>query len=177
MLKTQRTWIEILPEKDAQLLLDYYTENQDHLGPWEPLRSPGHFTLENWQKTQRYAKSCFEAGTDYRFAALLPDRSEVIGVCNFSSVVRGVFQACYLGYSIAKKYEGQGLMQEILQATTEYMFHTVGLHRIMANYIPANKRSAHVLHKLGFEQEGYARRYLQIAGNWEDHILTSKINE
>ncbi|MEZ8447765.1 30S ribosomal protein S5 alanine N-acetyltransferase, partial [Vibrio splendidus] len=31
--------------------------------------------------------------------------------------------------------------------------------------------------KLGFEKEGVARKYLKIAGQWENHILTSKLNE
>jgi len=32
------------------------------------------------------------------------------------------------------------------------------------------------LEKLGFEKEGFARRYLCINGKWEDHILTSLVN-
>jgi ribosomal-protein-alanine N-acetyltransferase len=46
----------------------------------------------------------------------------------------------------------------------------------MANYIPCNERSARVLKRLGFEVEGYARDYLFLAGNWQDHVLTSLIN-
>ena len=67
-------------------------------------------------------------------------------------------------------------MTEILNACVPYMFDEVGLNRIMANYMPSNKASASVLEKLGFEREGYAKKYLKIAGNWEDHVLTSKIN-
>ena len=43
----------------------------------------------------------------------------------------------------------------------------------MANHLPRNERSARLLARLGFEREGYARRYLQIAGVWEDHVLTA----
>jgi ribosomal-protein-alanine N-acetyltransferase len=42
--------------------------------------------------------------------------------------------------------------------------------------MPANTRSARLLEKLGFEKEGFARRYLYINGRWEDHVLTSLIN-
>jgi ribosomal-protein-alanine N-acetyltransferase len=31
------------------------------------------------------------------------------------------------------------------------------------------------LEHLGFEREGYAKQYLQIAGRWEDHILTARL--
>ncbi|WP_325097303.1 GNAT family N-acetyltransferase [Marinomonas spartinae] len=91
-------------------------------------------------------------------------------------MVHGPFQACSLGYSIGQQHQGKGLMTEILQASIAYMFETVGLNRVMASYMPANKASGRVLEKLGFEREGYARKYLKIAGNWEDHVLTSFIN-
>ena len=47
------------------------------------------------------------------------------------------------------------------------------MHRIMANYMPHNMRSGNLLAKLGFEREGYARQYLQINGEWRDHVLTA----
>ncbi|MCM0151359.1 ribosomal protein S5-alanine N-acetyltransferase [Photobacterium galatheae] len=175
MIVTPRTTLEILPAEDAALLLAYYQENQAHLAPWEPIRDENYLTLPNWQTQLAHAQAAFDAGSEYRFVALNHSRTEVVGVCNFTGVARGPFQACYLGYSIAKKYEGQGLMQDILEAALDYMFHEVGLNRVMANYMPANERSGHVLEKLGFEKEGYARRYLKIAGQWEDHVLTARV--
>jgi len=50
------------------------------------------------------------------------------------------------------------------------------LHRIMANYRPENERSARVLSGLGFQQEGFARSYLKINGEWADHVLTALVN-
>lgn len=46
----------------------------------------------------------------------------------------------------------------------------------MANYLPQNQRSAALLKRLGFSVEGYARDYLKINGEWQDHILTSLVN-
>ncbi len=66
-------------------------------------------------------------------------------------------------------------MRESLQVALHWAFSELDLHRVMANYMPRNERSARLLQHLGFEQEGYARRYLQIAGVWEDHVLTSRI--
>ena len=85
-------------------------------------------------------------------------------------------QACYLGYSIDKMLEGQGIMREILEAGIAYIFDEFKLHRIMANYIPNNERSGQLLRSLGFEEEGLAKFYLKIAGSWQDHVLTSKLN-
>ena len=46
----------------------------------------------------------------------------------------------------------------------------------MANFMPRNAASARVLEKCGFVREGLARKYLRIAGRWEDHVLTALIN-
>jgi [ribosomal protein S5]-alanine N-acetyltransferase len=67
-------------------------------------------------------------------------------------------------------------MFEALTVVIAYAFNDMGLHRIMANYIPTNERSGRLLRRLGFVVEGYARDYLFLAGNWQDHILTSLIN-
>lgn len=112
-------------------------------------------------------------GTARYFALLDPDEKEIIGVANFSNVVRGSFHACYLGYSIAQKWQGQGLMYEALTAAIRYVQRTQHIHRIMANYMPHNKRSGDLLARLGFEKEGYAKDYLLIDGQWRDHVLTA----
>ena len=52
-------------------------------------------------------------------------------------------------------------------------FGILNLHRIMANHLPTNVRSANLLRRLGFVPEGYARDYLLIAGRWQDHVLFS----
>ena len=46
-----------------------------------------------------------------------------------------------------------------------------GLHRIEAACLPSNEPSKNLLIKMGFRQEGIARRYLQINGEWQDHVL------
>lgn len=73
--------------------------------------------------------------------------------------------------------EGKGFIFKALQRAILYMFEEHSLHRIMANYMTANKRSAKLLDRLGFEIEGYAKQYLYIQNKWEDHILTALTNE
>ncbi len=67
-------------------------------------------------------------------------------------------------------------MTEVSQHAIDYAFSQLKLNRLMAAYMPRNKRSANLLKKLGFTKEGLAKKYLQINGNWEDHVLTSLLN-
>ncbi|MDP5147517.1 GNAT family N-acetyltransferase [Shewanella sp. ULN5] len=175
-IQTDRTVIEVLGSDGTELMLNYYIENREHLAPWEPTRSEEYFTLSNFSEMLHDNKKSFQDKTALKFSALNPERNEVIAVCNFTNIVFGPFQACNLGYSIAEKHQGKGLMSEVLSSTIAYVFEELNLHRIMANYIPENVKSSAVLERLGFEREGLAKSYLQIAGQWQDHILTSKLN-
>lgn len=93
-----------------------------------------------------------------------------------SNIVRGVFQACHLGYSVAARYQGQGYMKRIVQHAIAYAFDDLRLHRIMANHMPSNTRSEGLLRSLNFEREGYAKSFICINGKWEDHVLNSLVN-
>lgn len=99
--------------------------------------------------------------------------NEVRGVTHFSNVLRDAFHACFLGYSLGGKWQGQAGMYEALQPTIRYMQRHQHMHRIIANCMPHNHRSVVLLTRLGFEPEGYAKDYLLIDGQWQDHILTA----
>jgi ribosomal-protein-alanine N-acetyltransferase len=175
-INTARTLLAIPGLDDAALMLDYCVKNQRHMANWEPLREHNYYTLPYWQGLlTRSHKLCIR-GTELRFAIFNKSRTEVIGVCHFSGISRGAFQACYLGYSVAEKHQGQGYMFEALSAAIDYVFHQQGLHRIMANYMPENQRSAQLLARLGFATEGLAKSYLKIAGVWQDHVLSARVN-
>lgn len=157
-------------------MVAFRLENREHLRPWEPVRRPEFFTEAYWTLQLKTSIREFQRGLSVSLVILTAQQDEVIGVCNFSNIVRGTFQSCHLGYSIAEKYEGKGYMKRALKPACDYMFRTLGLHRIMANYLPHNERSGKLLSSLGFEKEGFARSFLMINGRWEDHVLTSLIN-
>jgi len=77
---------------------------------------------------------------------------------------------------VDREYGGSGVMMQLVRHVINYAFENLRLNRICANYMPANKRSGRLLEKLGFEKEGYAKRYLCINGQWEDHVLTALLN-
>jgi ribosomal-protein-alanine N-acetyltransferase len=178
MLETARLRL-VLPEPaDASRVVRYYEENREHLAPWEPLRADEYYTEAFW--LVEIAKVRDDFLNDRSFRLVLVDKSDpagsILGQCSLNNIVRGSFQACHLGYSLHHQAEGKGLMFEALTALIAHAFNEMRLHRIMANYMPHNERSAHVLQRLGFVNEGYARDYLFLAGKWQDHVLTSLIN-
>jgi len=176
-LQTARCQLSLLQPDNAHLLFAYRLRNQSHLSPWEPTRNPDDGTLEeSCQKVAARSLAGFSDGLSVHFIATDRASGAMVAGCNFTNIVRGIFQACHLGYSVDYAWQGQGLMHEVVRAGIAYMFEARGLHRIMANHMPSNVRSETLLQRLGFEREGYARAYLKIAGQWQDHVLTALVN-
>jgi len=161
---------------DSARFLAYRERNRAHLEPWEPRRTGQFYTLQAVEEQLGRMERLVEEESALFWLLQFPDSDEVVGECGFTNIVRGPFQACHLGFSLDSRHTGKGLMHEALTAAITHMFEAHGLHRIMANYQPSNTSSEKLLHRLGFEREGLARKYLKINGRWADHVLTSLIN-
>lgn len=56
-----------------------------------------------------------------------------------------------IGYVLSKEYWGQGLMPEAVKSVIQYLFEVEKLDFIIAGHFEANKQSARVIQKCGFE--------------------------
>jgi ribosomal-protein-alanine N-acetyltransferase len=160
----------------ARFLGDNYP---GHLERWSPPAAPAFFTEAYWRERLVVAVEEFHAGRVVRFVfhdENTGESADIVGTCSYTSIVRGPFHACNLGYQLARTHEGRGLMAEALEATNAFAFRTLRLHRIMASHRPENARSERVLGRLGFAREGLAKDYLFIDGAWRDHVLHSLVN-
>jgi ribosomal-protein-alanine N-acetyltransferase len=176
-LTSNRLILRLPQPGDAQAIVDYYSRNREHLAPTEPLRPDSFYTVGFWTARAQTCIDEFERDQSVRLI-LRPhgQPARVIGVVNLSAIQRGPLQAANLGYSLDATLQGRGLMHEALTVAIQHAFGPLNLHRIFANYLPSNERSARVLARLGFEQIGFCREYLQIAGRWQDHVLTSLLS-
>lgn len=158
------------------ILANYFAVNEQHFQPWSPLVPPDHHSVQAWRQRLLDRETDFNNKQSVHFIGTDATESFVIGSCSVNNIIWGVFKAANMGYSVAKRYEGQGYMRRIVTHAIDYSFNTLKLHRIMAGHMPSNSRSAGLLKRLGFEREGYARNYLYINGKWEDHVLNALIN-
>ena len=104
------------------------------------------------------------------------DSERVVGGITLSAIVLGASRCARVGYHLDRANWGKGFMSEALPAVIEYAFEKLLLHRLEANYLPENSRSARVLERTGFVREGYAKKYLFINGAYRDLVLTSLTN-
>jgi len=146
-------------------------ESRAFLSPWEPSWANDELTKGAFRRRlKRYAHDS-RLDSAYAFFVFRNEGDELLGGCTLSNVRRGVTQCCALGYWIGERFARQGFMYDAVKALVPFIFSTLGLHRIEAACLPANDASKSLLIKVGFKEEGLARRYLQINGDWRDHLL------
>ncbi|MDR3540367.1 MAG: GNAT family N-acetyltransferase [Desulfosporosinus sp.] len=178
-LETDRLILKVLDENSAGLLLDYYERNNEFLKEWEPVRDSNFYTIA-YQREALYKElsKISDKGTFRVWLFKKEDAfSGTIGSIGLNNIVYGAFLSCHLGYKLDHEEINQGYMTEALYKIIEFAFTTLELHRIEANIRPQNVRSMRVVEKLGFYNEGLAKKYLRINGKWEDHFHMVLLNE
>ncbi len=145
--------------------------NRDYLKPFEPrwpdkCLEPDFFKrrverlTEDWLCDRCYAFLVFEKAS-----------GELIGGININIVSRGAAQFASLGYWLDEQKQGKGFMTEAGRGVLDYAFSVLNLARMNAATLPHNQKSRNILLRLGFTEEGFARKYIQIDGHHQDHVL------
>ena len=110
----------------------------------------------------------FDGGTLYQWGVQLEEA--IVGTCTVASINRDHRRA-ELGFALAKRFWGRGLMRQALPRVVDFAFERLHLHRIEADTDPRNVASMRVLERLGFQQEGFLReRYFQF-GEAQDAVV------
>ena len=161
--------------KDEAEFLALLRASETFLRPWEPRPPPGLKPA-----SPELFRRMLNARRDDRHEKLLVCRREdgaIVGYMGINEIIMGPFQSAFLGYWIGAPYARRGHMAEALQLTLRHAFRTLKLHRVDASIIPRNKASKALVKRAGFTREGLSRRYLKIAGRWQDHERWALLRE
>jgi ribosomal-protein-alanine N-acetyltransferase len=159
---------------DAERLAELVKRSRDFLAPWEPVRPDSYFTRAGQREAVAQSLTARASGLLEPFV-ILDEEGLVAGRINLNNIVRGPFQSASMGYWLDQQATGRGLATMAAGELVELAFGALGLHRVEAGTLPDNLASQAVLLRNGFEQFGYAPRYLAIAGAWADHLLFQRL--
>ncbi|MGQ5524055.1 GNAT family N-acetyltransferase [Chitinimonas sp. PSY-7] len=165
--------VRLATADDIPAILAFFIANREAMCPVEPRRPDSFYTSSFWEMRVALNLSHYERAHSVCLFVFEPDDQTVIGDINFTNISGYPHHGCTLGYALAESQWGRGRMQRALNLAIPWIFDMLNLHRVAANHLPDNERSARLLQKLGFQREGMARDYLLIDGLWRDHILTA----
>jgi ribosomal-protein-alanine N-acetyltransferase len=167
-----RVLLRPLCAEDFEAWSEVRTRSGDWLTKWEPMPLAGYPDVARDRKA--FVGRCsvrdreWQLGTGAGFGIFV--QGAFAGEVNISNIQRGPFQNCDIGYWIDSSQAGNGYMPESLVVLFRFAFEELGLHRMQISVIPRNGPSNRVAQKLDLRDEGTALRYLEINGNWEDHV-------
>jgi len=166
-----RVRLATMVESDYEAWLAVRTRCRKWLVPWEPRSKGAPLAPED---AASFSARCGmrererQLGSGFGFGIFLEGR--FAGEITLSSIQRGPFQSGSIGYWIDEELAGSGLIPEAVVVVLQFAFETLRLHRIEVAIIPRNESSRRVVEKLGLRVEGVALGFLEINGEWEDHV-------
>ncbi|KOO47964.1 GNAT family N-acetyltransferase [Viridibacillus arvi] len=176
-LEGNRCYLRTLEEADVSAFTNLVKRNKRYWSIYEPLHEDEFYTEHTQRKKIIESIQRMRLNREYSFAIFAMGTSDLVGHISIYSIKRLPFASAFVGYSVDKRYIGQGIASEALELVIKFGFEDLSLHRIEAYVSPNNIGSVRVLEKAGFLREGLLRKLLYINGNWEDHYLYSYIDD
>ena len=178
--RTERLLLRPLASDDEEEYVRVFEESSEAWRPWLPAALPRVEPAEHFRRELTRTARGAEAGTHLRLAAF-DEEGRLVGLFALNEIVRGVFQSAYASWQVSAPRMRRGYGTEGVKALLDIAFDRVpegvDLHRVQANIMPSNAASLAMARKIGFRREGLAERYLEIAGTWEDHVMTALTRE
>ena len=145
--------------------------NAGWLQRWEATRPPGEAEVAplTFRAMVRDLRRQATAGRCLPLAITV--RNEFAGQVTVNNIVGGSARFGSIGYWIDQRFAGRGYVPLAVALTSDYCLFALRLHRLEVAIRPENTASLRVVEKLGYQEYGYARRYLHIDGDWRDHRL------
>jgi len=177
-LAGRRITLRTLRESDYEPWHEVRVRCRAWLVPWEPRPAGAPAAAED---RASFAARCAlrererQIGSGYGFGIFVGER--FVGELTLSSIQRGPFQSGSIGYWVDQAFAGQGLVPEAVVVTLRFAFEALGLHRVEISIIPRNAASRRVAEKLDLRLEGVSERFLEIDGQWEDHVRYAMTSE
>jgi ribosomal-protein-serine acetyltransferase len=134
--------------------------------------SPPPTSVDGFRRFIEWARRERMSG-NYACFAVVPDgTNNPIGLIQVRALEAG-FGTAEWGFAIGSAYWGKHIFIEAARLMLQFVFNTMGVHRLEARASVANGRGNGALRKLGAVQEGILRRSFLRHGEYHDQMLWS----
>lgn len=171
VIETRRIRLRHPQADDYRAWAQLRAQSRAFLAPWEPTWPADDLTRPAFRRRLRHYDQARRSEDSFPFFLFRRPDDMLLGGLTLSQLRRGIAQCCALGYWMGALHARRGYMGEAVAGALTFAFETLDLHRVEAACLPENEASQGLLRKAGFRQEGLARRYLKIDGQWRDHLL------
>ncbi|MBS1878722.1 MAG: GNAT family N-acetyltransferase [Actinobacteria bacterium] len=166
----RRLSLRPVADGDAEPLYGLIEGDRERLARWLPWAAE-----QTLAGTREFvAKSRAQQAREDGFQAVLLRDGVVAGIAGYHCIDR-LNRATSIGYWLAARHQGEGLMTAAVRALVDHAFGSWGLNRVAIEAAVANRRSRAIPERLGFTEEGVLRESELIAGRFLDGVLYSML--
>jgi RimJ/RimL family protein N-acetyltransferase len=132
---------------------------------WEPSRLQDAIDfIEGLQSTE------FDSpGTWFQFGVRSRESGQLVGDVGVHFLEDG--RQAEIGFTLAPDCQGRGLGTEAVVGLLDYLFGSLGKHRVFASVDPRNEPSLRLLRRVGMRQEAHFVQSVRFKGEWADDIV------
>lgn len=138
--------------------------------------SPPPSTVEGFERFIAWTQRQRAAGSYTCFAVTLRGFDTAIGIFQVRETEPG-FKTAEWGFAIGSPFWGTGVFQEGAELVLEFVFDTLGVHRLEARAAVRNGRGTGALQKVGAVREGVLRKSFLRNGEYLDQALYAIVDE
>ena len=132
--------------------------------------SPPPATVDGFERFIRWTQVERQGGRYVCFGIVPKGFDTVVGIFQVRQMDPG-FSTAEWGFAIGSAFWGRGLFAEGAELILDFVFGTIGVHRLEARAAVRNGRGNGALRKLGAVQEGLLRGSLLRNGEYLDQVL------
>ncbi len=138
--------------------------------------SPPPTTVEGFEKFIAWTHRQRTAGEYVCFAVTVERYEDAIGIFQVRSLDAG-FGTAEWGFALGSPFWGTGVFQEGAELVLEFVFDTIGVHRLEARAAVQNGRGNGALLKAGAVQECVLRKSFLRNGRYLDQVLYAIVDD
>lgn len=176
-LVTDRMYLTLSHPKLAAEVADFNLRNKEALADTEPARPASYYTKKGRKEYLKIDYKDSMRGSEFRYYLSMKGSKKIIGTVCIASILFGSVKSCTLSYKMDKDWQNMGLCSEAVEEIIHLAFEVLQLHRIEALVMPRNEKSLRIMKKFGFQQEGLAKKCLEVNQVWEDHYYFALLND
>jgi RimJ/RimL family protein N-acetyltransferase len=138
--------------------------------------SPPPTTVDGFERFIAWTLRQRTGGTYACFAVTLKGFDTAIGIFQVRQTESG-FGTAEWGFALGSAFWGTGVFQDSAELMLEFVFDTIGVHRLEARAAVQNGRGNGALLKVGAVQEGILRKSFLRNGRYLDQVLYSIVED
>ncbi len=160
-------------QNHAEEITEVVQENLEQLKLWMPWATDA-YSIESAREFIKFNLTQFAANGS--FSASIIWEGNFVGGVGFHNL-DAKNKSAHIGYWLAKKAQGRGIMTRCCRALFDYMFNDLGLNRVQINCNVENLKSRAIPERFGFQLEGIHRQVEFFDNHFGDWAIYAMLKE